>query len=151
MSIFNSVLRRTMSAASFAGEAAGHGAVAAAKGADKAVSTVFQPIGNKIADVGASTLNPSKLVKYDKDGLPSGLSGRGRLMVGGIALAGIGYNGIQERIANDMGSSDGKIYSATPDYSVYNQKKQPSPTAPPAGADGSLVFALDKTKNGGFL
>lgn len=152
MSILGSVLRRTaqstgtvLKQAELAANDMAHAAAPVVKGTDRMLTKA----GKQIADVIAP--NPASYVKLDKDGIPTSLSGKGKLMVGGIALAGIGYNGIQERITNDMGQIEGKMYSPTPDYSSYKQTQRPSPTTPPAGADGSLVFALDRTKNGGFL
>ena len=94
------------------------------------------------------------LVKFEDDKLPS-LTWKGRGLMFGIGTLGVGYNMADERYHNDMGTTDGKIYTNTPDYQyLVNQKKKSGgdyPVNSVAGADGSLVFALDRMKNGGFL
>lgn len=52
---------------------------------------------------------------------------------------------------DNFGSVDGKIYTNTPDYNVYSQRRSSHLSTPGNGADGSFVFALDRTKNGGYL
>lgn len=110
------------------------------KAADKTVGRAASAIGKK--------LDPATMVKYDKDGLPSGFNVKGKTAVAAIAGVGVGYHAIAEEEHQRLGSTDGKIYGPTPDYSVY---KNGQTLSAPGGADGSLVFALDKTKNGGFL
>lgn len=103
----------------------------------------------------SNTLTPdlSKLASYDNDGYVSGLSLRGKALLGGIAAVGAAGNAFDQRNINNMGTLDRRMMSPTPDFSSYNQKNNSSSSyqGAPAGADGSLVFALDKTKNGGFL
>ena len=66
-------------------------------------------------------------------------------VVGGI---GVGFmNGaVDARQQNDLGTSTGRIETATPSTAEYLQRGVGT-----AGADGSLVFALDKNKRGGYL
>lgn len=103
----------------------------------------------------SKTLTPdlSKLASYDEDGYVSGLSWRGKALLGGITAVGAAGNAFDQRNINNMGTLDRKMVSPTPDFSSYNQKNNSSSSyqGAPAGADGSLVFALDRTKNGGFL
>lgn len=103
----------------------------------------------KVIDFLGDHFSPSKLIKYDKDGLPSGFNKKGYAVMGGMILGASGYSMANEDETKHMGTFDSRIHSLTPDYSPYNQMK--APAAAPAGADGSLVFALDRTKNGGFL
>lgn len=122
------------------------------KGTSKAISLGEKPAG-KLADAAVSALSPEKLVKYDKDGWVSGLSGRGKLVVGGLIGVNMATTGYGEYEKEHLGNIDGRIHTATPDYSQYVKMKTPKTTyqSAPAAADGSLVFALDRTKNGGFL
>lgn len=103
----------------------------------------------------SKTLTPdlSKLASYDDNGYVSGLSWRGKALLGGITAVGAAGNAFDQRNINNMGTLDRKMVSPTPDFSSYNQKNNSSSSyqSAPAGADGSLVFALDRTKNGGFL
>lgn len=103
----------------------------------------------------SKTLTPdlSKLASYDDEGYVSGLSWRGKALLGGITAVGAAGNAFDQRNINNMGTLDRKMVSSTPDFSSYNQKNNSSSSyqSAPAGADGSLVFALDRTKNGGFL
>lgn len=107
----------------------------------------------KIKNAGSGLLNPANYVKYDEEGLPTGFNKKGKLL--GYGLVGIGAinSGWDEYDKQHMGRFDSTIHSPTPDYSQYVSMKAPSvsPAPAPAGADGSLVFALDRTKNGGFL
>lgn len=93
----------------------------------------------------------SGMVKFDEDGIPNGFTGRGKLAIAGLGALSIGYNVLDERHHNDMGTTDGKIYTNTPDYVSMAQKKNREPINSVAGADGSLVFALDKLRGRGFL
>ena len=122
------------------------------RGASKAIGLGEKPVG-KLADAAGSALSPEKLVKYDKDGWVSGLSGRGKLIVGGLIGVNMATTGYGEYEKEHLGKIDGQIHTATPDYSQYVKMKTPKTTysPAPAAADGSLVFALDRTKNGGFL
>lgn len=113
----------------------------AGKGAEKISGGVIDFLGNHFS--------PSHLVRYDKDGIPTAFNKKGKLVMGGMILGASGYGMANEYEDKHMGTFDSRIHSMTPDYSPYMQMK--SPTAAPAGADGSLVFALDRTKNGGFL
>ena len=118
---------------------------------DKIIGRIGAPghwLGKKLA----SHPEALNLVKYDeKDGYK--LNKKGKLAIGGLILGGAAMDGANEQQKLDMGTIDGKIYTATPDYSAYAKAKAPKTTysPAPAGADGSLVFALDRTKNGGFL
>ena len=94
-----------------------------------------------------------KLLSYDEYGLPKGFSGYGKIVAGAAVLGTTGMAAARERERNDMGTGDGRITSLTPDYSPYLKMKSNSGSyqSAPAGADGSLVFALDRVKNGGYL
>lgn len=92
----------------------------------------------------------ANMIKTDANGLPSSLSLRGKAIFGSAAAMNVIVNNYEAAQRDNLGSVDGKIYTNTPDYNVYNQRRS-SPLSAPGGADGSLVFALDKTKNGGYL
>lgn len=64
----------------------------------------------------------------------------------GIAAWGFGSSMVAERNLRDMGSSDGRIYNATPSMAQYQQAPDIS-----AGASGDLVFALNNCRSTGFL
>ena len=92
------------------------------------------------------------LLEYDKDGFPVAMSKKGKYAVLGLSGALAANNAYDENTRQQMGSTDGQIYSNTPNYQAYTKMKpQRNPFDTPGGADGSLVFALDKTKHGGFL
>ncbi len=104
---------------------------------------------NKLTEVAGKVLtSPSKIIKYDENGMPKGLNKKGY----GVALASTAVSSLaaayNENERKHIGPTDGRIVSPTPDYSVY---RNGATMSAPGGADGSLVFALDKTKNGGFL
>lgn len=106
---------------------------------------------DKVGSVFAEKI-PGAMFKESKDGLPK-LSGTG-WAIGSLGIVGgLGVGAARGSEYAGVGRTDGKIYSPTPDYSPYLQMKTPSSSysGAPAGADGSLVFALDRTKNGGFL
>lgn len=103
-------------------------------------------------DISDEVSGLGRLIKYDEYGLPAGFSPLGKLAVGGTVLGASAISAARQRELNDMGSSDGRITNPTPDFSPYmNMKTTSSYRSAPAGADGSLVFALDRIKNGGFL
>lgn len=96
----------------------------------------------------AITPSPSKWIETGKDGLPTGkLSWRGVGVMSAVIGAGsanAAFNQYQQdRLGRNMG-----VVTATPSYQGYVKK---SGTDMSAGADGSLVFALDRNKNGGYL
>ena len=97
--------------------------------------------------------NPGSLLRYDKDGLPAGFNRKGKAVLAGILGAGSAYSAISQYETSHLGTMDNSLHTATPDYSSYAKAKaqKTNYTPAPAGADGSLVFALDRTKNGGFL
>lgn len=124
----------------------------ALKGTSKAISLGEKPVG-KVVDTAVSALSPEKLVEYDKDGWPTKFSGRGKLIVGGLIGVNMAASGYDEYENKHLGKMDGRIHTATPDYSQYVKMKTPKTTyqSAPAAADGSLVFALNNARNGGFL
>ena len=121
------------------------------------VKSIASNISNKMDSWGDAVANSSGgrffsgMVKFDEDGIPNGFTGRGKLAIAGLGALSIGYNAMDERYHNDMGTTDGKIYTNTPDYVSMAQKKNREPINSVAGADGSLVFALDKLRGRGFL
>jgi hypothetical protein len=90
----------------------------------------------------AITPSPSKWVDEDAN-----LTLRGKLVFGGAIGAASAYAGFNQYNQDRLGRISGLV-TATPDYSMYTKK---GGTDLSAGADGSLVFALDRTKNGGYL
>lgn len=113
----------------------------------RAVGKARNGIGNYILDL------PEHLIKYDEAGLPKAFNKKGKMIGWGLVGAGMVNAAWNEDETKHMGTFDSTIHSPTPDYSEYVKMKAPSasPMPTPAGADGSLVFALDRTKNGGFL
>lgn len=93
----------------------------------------------------------SGFFKYNEAGLPNGLTAKGKTIGFGLGVLSLGYNAADERYHNDMGTTDGKIYTNTPDYVSIAQKRNKEPINSVGGADGSLVFALDKLRGRGFL
>ena len=91
---------------------------------------------------------PGKIIRYDESGFPIGLNKKGKAVLIGATAVGSAASAYNENERKHLGTIDSKIVSPTPDYSVY---RNGSTLSAPGGADGSLVFALDKTKNGGFL
>ena len=108
-------------------------------------------------DVGTkATVNhfhPENLIRYDEDGMPKALNKKGIALIGGLIAADGAYTAANTDEKAHMGTIDSHIYTATPDYQQYVKMKTPKTTysPAPAGADGSLVFALNNAKNGGFL
>ena len=138
---------------------------AAAKGAVKGTGKAAWKVGKVVAPhlveagteaaYGAAELvgKHSNVVKYDEDGWATGLNKKGKAIGWGMVGAGALVSTINSYEDNHLGTFDSRIRSLTPDYSEYTKMKAPSasPMAAPAGADGSLVFALDRAKKGGFL
>ena len=112
---------------------------------------------NSVAELAGNNwiVNQSaKILKYDESGMPVAFSARGKAIVAGLAVPSALYSAVSQRMQNDMGTTDGKIYTNTPDYSSYTKQTRKGYrdyVNSIADADGSLVFALDRTKNGGFL
>lgn len=91
--------------------------------------------------------------KFDEDGIPVGFNGKAKTAITLAAIGSALSSGVDQRNINDMGTYDGRIKQPTPDYSEYVHMNPPSSSyqSAPAGADGSLVFALNNCRNGGFL
>lgn len=113
----------------------------------------YQKALDKTGNGLVKALNPANLVRFDEEGLPKGFNKKGKFLGWGLVGASTINSMMNEDEKQHMGSFDSTIHSPTPDYSQYVSMKAPSssPMSAPAGADGSLVFALDRTKNGGFL
>jgi hypothetical protein len=110
---------------------------------------VGQGINNKINNLAEGVItSPAKILKYDEDGIPNGISKIGYGVITASTLVSSAAGIYNENERKHIGPTDGRIVTATPDYSVY---RKGATMSAPGGADGSLVFALDKTKNGGFL
>ena len=103
-------------------------------------------LANKIVDKGEDFF--SGMIRLsDKNGETSiSLSKKGKAMATVAAIGGFANNAINERYNNDLGTTDGKLYTPTPTYGDYLGQSRHN-----GGADGSLVFALDKNKRGGYL
>lgn len=149
MSARSNILKRLASLPFDTMMGAANGAVKGAELYHKSVGKVASDAAGKAIDFASEHFSPGKLIRYDENGLPSGFNKKGKAVMGGMILGASGYSMANESETKHMGTFDSRIHSLTPDYSPYNQMK--APTAAPAGADGSLVFALDRTKNGGFL
>lgn len=140
-----------------AAELAGGMAIDAAEGyaaVSKGYSKLLDNTSVKLMDKAANIVGKhSNVVKYDEDGWATGLNKKGKAIGWGMVGAGALVSTINSYEDNHLGTFDSRIRSLTPDYSEYTKMKTPSasPMAAPAGADGSLVFALDRAKNGGFL
>lgn len=96
----------------------------------------------------------SKMMKYNKEGMPVDISKFGKLTLAGLTVAATANNAMNEETNLRIGPTDGKIYTNTPGYQNYLQMKPQrniNPLEAPGGADGSLVFALHNTRNGGYL
>ena len=89
------------------------------------------------------------LVKYDAEGIPNGLSGRGTFLLFGASAAATLSRAADEDTRLSMGTTDGIIRGPAPGIKRYLEK--PGRAQAPAGADGSLVFALHNSRNGGYL
>ena len=133
------------------------GTKAAVKGL-KAADTAIEKgptgwAGRKLANGIANHFHPENLIRYDEDGMPKALNKKGIALIGGLIAADGAYTAANTDEKAHMGTIDSHIYTATPDYQQYVKMKTPKTTysPAPAGADGSLVFALNNAKNGGFL
>lgn len=102
----------------------------------------------KLDKIGSKAMDHANIISYTEDGIPKGFNKKGLTLIAGSTALASAVNMANEDERVHLGTTDGKIRTATPDYSVY---RQGSTLSAPGGADGSLVFALDKTKNGGFL
>lgn len=112
------------------------------KGVIKKAKNSLEEIGSHLAP------SPSKWVQVDKEGIPTGnLTWRGRGVFGVAIAAGSANQAFNQYTQDRLGSNMG-VVTATPDYSDYTKRGS---TDLSAGADGSLVFALDRNKNGGYL
>ena len=115
----------------------------------QAVADKANAANNKLTKAAEKVLtSPSRIIKYDEDGIPKGLNGLGYSVIGLSTAASVVTSAYNENERKHIGTIDSRIVSPTPDYSVY---RKGATMSAPGGADGSLVFALDKTKNGGFL
>lgn len=128
------------------------GTIAGLTASNKILEKTVGKAGNGLANFAWNHLSPGKLVKYDEEH-GYRLNKKGKLAIGGLILGSGALSGVDEREKVHMGAIDPRIRTATPDYSAYAKMKTPKTTysPAPAGADGSLVFALDQAKNGGFL
>ena len=74
------------------------------------------------------------------------LTGLGKTTLVGLGFLGFADAMTDERDLNDMGRTDGTIHYATPSMASYMHAPDIS-----AGASGSLVFALNNSRETGFL
>lgn len=128
-------------------------AVETASSYTKAAKKKAASLSGEPLDIESVKNSGYNVLKYDEEGVSVGLNKKGKgLLALSTVLAGVS-SGIDQRYINDIGSYNGRITQPTPDYSEYVHMKTPSASyrSAPAGADGSLVFALDRCKNGGYL
>ncbi len=100
---------------------------------------------NKGLDKVSDAVLPHGWIKYDSEGLPSGFTGVGKTVLWGATGVASAAAAFDQRNQNNLGTMAGMV-TATPTYDSYLKGG-----GAPGGADGSLVFALDRTKNGGYL
>lgn len=137
-------------------EAAGRGAYVgldAVHHASAAIgdNKVTRPAIEKITDSVMGFLSPDKLLKEGGEYEMPRFSKRAVGIMGVAGLTASTMNASDEYQKNRIGRIDPNIKTATPDYSQYTKAPSTNYSSAPAGADGSLVFALNNTKNGGFL
>lgn len=111
-----------------------------------------RPAIEKITDSVMGFLSPEKLLKEGGEYEMPHFSKRAVGLIGTAGVAASAMGASDEYEKNRIGTIDPSIKSPTPDFSAYTKMRANSNYSPaPAGADGSLVFALNNTKNGGFL
>lgn len=93
------------------------------------------------------------LVKKDESNLFGyGFSGKGKVLIAGMGIAGTASAAKEERDRRDMGVSNGVRY-ATPSIRPYLNQQQGHGGMGDisAGATGDLVFAMHNQRNRGYL